>query len=97
MGGTSEEKNTLYIELVGGRSRDECFINVSGNGRTEGEHQHSLGVNYTRVPVEPMVHQCTPVVHQWRNTFPMCVAVGGGTLARSRWLARYSQVSVTDH
>ena len=38
-----------YIELAGGRSRDECFINVSGNGRTEGEHQHSLGVNYTRV------------------------------------------------
>ena len=24
-----------YIELAGGRSRDECFINVSGNGRTE--------------------------------------------------------------
>ena len=47
--------HSIYIELVGWRSRDECFINVSGNGRTEGEHQHSLRVNYTRVP---LVHQC---------------------------------------
>ena len=39
------------LSWCGWRSKDECFINGIGSGRTEGEDQHSLRVNYTRLPL----------------------------------------------
>ena len=65
------------------RSKDECYINGSGSGRTEGENQHCLCYKKTSSVGIATVAR-------------LCVAVEG-RLASGRWLGRYSQVSVTDH
>ena len=82
----------LVLIWCGRRSKDECFINGIGSGRTEGENQHHLQGKYQVAKCEVtlqrnVTQKCESSALEWREHWP----------ERGRWLPRYSQVSVTDH
>ena len=64
------------LSWCGWRSKDECFINVSGSGRTEGEHQHSLRVNCTKAStISATLYKTCSVCTKCYTTIRVCSSV----------------------